>query len=225
MSTLAVIIARSGSKGLPHKNSLPIAGKPMLAWTLEHALETRGLDDVIVSTEGQELLEIARQYPVKIIERPAELATDTTPVDAVVRHVVESTDAKQVAILYGNIPVRPSHLTRQALDKLMETGCDSVQSVHPVQKNHPYWMKKVEGDRLLMYEPNAVYRRQDLPPVYMLDGGVIAVTRASLFTVVPGEPHAFLGTDRRAIVTQPDEVVDVDTLMDAQVAQAILSAH
>jgi len=75
---------------------------------------------------------------------------------------------------------------------------------------HPYWMKKLggpTGDELQMYEDNRVYRRQDLPPVYMLDGGIIAVTRRSLFTTVPGAPHAFLGRDRRAVVTQPGEVV------------------
>ncbi len=222
MSSAAVILARGGSKGLPRKNALPIGGKPMLAWTIEHAVNTPGLDRVLVSTDDDRLMRVARDYPVELVERPDALASDTATVDAAARHAVEGIDADHIAILYGNIPVRPADLTRRALDKLIETGCDSVQSVCPVGKMHPYWMKRLDGDRLLMYEANTVYRRQDLPPVYMLDGGVIAVTRASLMTVTEGEPHAFLGRDRRAVTTRSGEVVDVDSWMDLKIAEATM---
>jgi len=132
-----------------------------------------------------------------------------------------------VVILYGNVPLRPVSLIDDAIEKLIATGADSVQSVCPVGKMHPYWMKRVGGadhpdDALMMYEDNAVYRRQDLPPVYMLDGGIIAVTRANLITVVEGEPHAFLGRDRRAVVTSPGEVIDIDSDVDLEYARALL---
>src|SRR5690606_7790227 len=90
---------------------------------------------------------------------------------------------------------------------------------------HPLWMRKLTGpfqDVLEPYQPNEIYRRQDLPPVYMLNGGVNAVTRQSLFNVDPAHPHACLGTDRRAITTAPSDVVDVDDELDLVVAEAIV---
>jgi len=228
MRTLGVIIARAGSKGLPGKNTLDVAGRPMIAWTIEHALAARRLDHLVASTDDERAKQIAAELGVEVIDRPAELAGDTVTVDAVVRHAlrtVEQTGRNQepvdaVVILYGNLPVRPGDLTDRAVEKLRQTGCDSVQSVSPVGKSHPYWMKRLDGDRLLAWTENQVYRRQDLPPAYMLDGGIIAVTRAALMTEIPGKPHAFLGDDRRAVTTEPGEVVDVDREVDLAVATA-----
>ncbi len=230
MSTLCVIIGRGGSKGLPGKNVMEVCGRPMIAWTIDGALVAQGqgvVDRVVVSTDSEEIAGVARRMGVGVIERPSELASDTATVDAAVRHAVgcveeEGEAVGRVVILYGNVPVRPDDLIDRALAKLTETGCDSVQSVGPVGKMHPYWMKKLEGDRLVAYEENDVYRRQELPGVYMLDGGIIAVTRASLMRVEEGRPHAFLGEDRRAVVTGAGEVVDVDEVKDVRVAEAVL---
>ncbi|MBB6429804.1 acylneuraminate cytidylyltransferase family protein [Algisphaera agarilytica] len=227
MNALAVILARAGSKGLPHKNQLPVAGKPCLAWTIEHALETPGLDRILLSTDSNEMSQIGRHLGVEVVTRPYEFAHDTATVDAAARHAVTSIigNHEHIVILYGNVPVRPDDLTQRALDKLIETGCDSVQSVCPVGKHHPYWMKSLTGendDVMEPYEPNSVYRRQDLPPLYQLDGGVIAVTRESLFKIDPANPHAFLGTDRRVVVTEPGEVIDIDEAKDLIVAEATL---
>ncbi len=224
---LAIVLARAGSKGLPNKNGLSLAGKPMLAWTLGHALESRHIDRVVLSTDGPALAEVGRQTRgVEVIERPEELADDTATVDAAARHAVSQLISmhESVVILYGNVPVRPADLSDRAVELLHRTGADSVQSVCPVGKHHPYWMKRVgEAGELTAYKENAVYRRQDLPPVYELDGGVIAVTRKSLFTTREGEPHAFLGGDRRAIVTQPGEVIDIDGPADLDVAASVLA--
>lgn len=223
---LAVILARAGSKGLPNKNALPIAGKPMIVWTIEHALASKRIDRVLVTTDGKELAEIARRLGVEVIERPAELASDTATVDSAARHALgQVVDLHEtVCLLYGNVPVRPGDLSDRAIDKLLETGADSVQSVCPVGKMHPYWMKRVDPQTasLGMYTDNTVYRRQDLPPLYMLDGGVIALKRSALFRIDESQPHAFLGADRRAVVTAPGEVVDVDCQADLWVAEAIL---
>ncbi len=231
MKTLTVILARAGSKGLVGKNSLTVAGRPMLAWTIEHALGSRRAGRVVLSTDGEDLAAVARSMGVEVVPRSLETASDSATVDSAARHAVLAIEAQideaydAVVILYGNIPVRPADLTDRAVTKLVDTNCDSVQSVYPVEKMHPYWMKRVgggTGDELLMYEPNEVYRRQDLPPVYMLNGGIIAVTRKCLFTVDPDRPHAFLGKDRRAIVNEPDDVIDVDSRLDLRVAEAVL---
>jgi sialic acid synthase SpsE/CMP-N-acetylneuraminic acid synthetase len=240
MRVLGVILARAGSKGLPGKNVARLHGEPMIAWTIAHAKAAKCLGRIVVSTDGTQIAYEAARRGIAVIERPPALATDTATVDSAARHAVETVEREEgppydaVVILYGNVPCRPADLIDRAVEKLAATGCESVQSVCPVGKMHPYWMKKLARpakelspsavpDVLLPYEPNNIYRRQDLPPVYMLDGGIIAVTRQSLFTVAPGEPHAFLGKDRRAVVTQPSEVVDVDTAVDLAYAEHLFT--
>jgi sialic acid synthase SpsE/CMP-N-acetylneuraminic acid synthetase len=231
MNTLCVILARAGSKGLPNKNILALGGKPMIAHTIGHARASVRVTRTVVSTDGAMIANVARNLGVDVIERPDELASDTATVDSAARHAVETAEAHfgeaydAVVILYANVPLRPAGLIDAALEKLAAAGADSVQSVAPVGKMHPYWMKKLggaAGDVLEHYQPNHVYRRQDLPPTFMLDGGIIAVTRRSLFTQKAGEPHAFLGSDRRAIVTEPGSVVDIDTAADLALTQSLL---
>ncbi len=230
MTTLCIILARAGSKGFPAKNIALLDGRPLLAHTIEHARAASRIDHMVVSTDGPAIAAVARAMNVRVIDRPASLAGDTATVDAAARDGVlqfersDNITADAIVILYGNVPLRPADLIDRALQKLEATGCDSVQSVYPVGKTHPYWMKKLggeNGDALEHYQPNHIHRRQDLPPVYMLDGGIIAVTRRSLFTECEGQPHAFLGDDRRAVVTRPDDVVDIDSPLDLAVAQAI----
>lgn len=231
MSSIAVILARGGSKGLPGKNALPLGGKPVLAWTIEHALATPGLARVVLSTDSDHMARIGRRYGVEVVLRPPRLCDDTAPVADAARFTVAADEAgvahyDAVAILYGNVPIRPDDLTRRALRKLENTGCDSVQSVHAVGKTHPYWMKtlgdEARQDELVPFVENSIDRRQDLPAVYQLNGGVIAVTRQSLFTYDRTSPHAFLGADRRAIITGEDAVVDIDTRRDLLLAEAIM---
>lgn len=234
VKTLCVILGRAGSKGLPGKNALPLAGRPMIAWTLDHALAAQregAVQRVIVSTDGPEIAAAACGMGVPVIERPADLAADAAAVDAAARHAVQQIEARDdqhydaVVILYANVPVRPADLIVRAAAKLADTGCDSVQSVCAVGKSHPYWMRTLSGDVLGQYQPNEVHRRQDLPPAYQLDGGIIAVRRDSLFRVTAGRPHAFLGQDQRAVVTEPGSVIDVDSAADLPVAEATLLAR
>ena len=133
-----------------------------------------------------------------------------------------------IVILYANVPVRPGDLIDRALDKFEQSGCDSVQSVCPVGKTHPLWARTLsgpQGDVLGAYQDNTVDRRQDLPAVYALDGGIIVVRRDKLLGAggeSGGDPHAFLGVDRRAILTERGQVVDVDDAYDLIVAEALL---
>jgi CMP-N-acetylneuraminic acid synthetase len=234
MATIGIIIARAGSKGLTNKNVADLHGRPMIAYTIDHTLAASRLDRIVLSTDGEAIAAVARKMGVEVIDRPAALATDTARVDSVARHAAvwceqrHHTRYDHAVILYGNVPVRPANLIDLAVERLITTGADSVQSVAAVGKTHPYWMKTVggrdgdAGDELRMFIDNPVYRRQDLPLVYMLDGGIIAVTRSSLFHWVEDQPHAFLGTNRRAVVTQPGEVIDVDNELDLALAEAVL---
>ncbi|MCC6659907.1 MAG: acylneuraminate cytidylyltransferase family protein [Phycisphaerales bacterium] len=241
-TALAIILARAGSKGVPGKNAAIIAGKPCVLWTIEAALSARGVGSVAVSTDDPRVASVARGSGVTVIDRPPELATDLARVDDAARHAVValSTSATggvaagsggHVVILYANVPVRPPGLVGRALDLLVSTGCDSVQSYAPAGKNHPWWTARVDPvtGRVASWEGDVlnhgVFRRQDLPPAFIPDGGVIALTRPSLFLEVPGVqpgPHAFFGHDRRGVVTEEGSVIDIDSPTDLLVADAVL---
>jgi len=229
-SATAVIIGRAGSKGLPGKNAKHLLGRPLIEYTIEHTLASKHVKRILVSTDCSQIKNAARQFAnVEIIDRPAHLASDTATVDSAVRHAIEnSKDTSEIiVILYANIPLRPDRLIDRAIERLAKSGADSVQSYAPVGKYHPYWesgINETDGNVIPFFE-NTVYRRQDLPPLFIPDGGVIAVTRTSLMTVIPDQPHAFLGTDRRAIKTEPGEVVDIDSPIDLMVAEAILRSR
>lgn len=235
--TLAIIIGRAGSKGLPGKNMLPIAGKPCAQWTIEHARASSRVTNIAVSSDSPQLLALASSLGVDPVERPAELASDTATVDDAARDALarwesaRSARAERIVILYANVPVRPAGLIDDALALLESTDCHSVQSYAPVGKYHPWWTAIVdensgtvrpwEGEVL----NHGVFRRQDLPPAHIPDGAVIALTRAALLLEIPGAPpgpHAFFGTDRRGIVSPEGSVVDIDTAADLAVAEVTL---
>ncbi|MSR42010.1 MAG: acylneuraminate cytidylyltransferase family protein [Phycisphaerales bacterium] len=222
---LAVIIGRAGSKGLPRKNALLVAGVPMIAHTIRAAREATSIGRMLVSTDGEEIAAIARSEGAEVCMRPIEFANDTATVDSAVRHAVEGSGstASIIVMLYANVPVRPRGLLDRAVSMLRSTGAHSVQSYYRVGKTHPYWMSQLESNgRVSAFIENRIYRRQELPPLYMPDGGVIAVTRASLFNTREGEPHAFFGADRRGIENAEGAVIDVDSEVDLAVAEAIL---
>ncbi len=227
-SALAVIIGRAGSKGLPGKNALPIAGKPMIAHTIEDARHASLVDRIVVSTDGLDIAKAAEREGVEVVKRPAELADDHATVDAAVRHAVDAIDDEHViiVILYANVPVRPDDLIDRAIRTLIESGGDSVQSYTDVGKHHPHWMVKLDSmGRVMPNVERTAYRRQDLPRMLIPDGGVIALQRESLFTTDPENPHAFLGRDRRGIETAHGAagvVIDVDDATDFALAESIL---
>jgi sialic acid synthase SpsE/CMP-N-acetylneuraminic acid synthetase len=233
MVVLGVILARAGSKGLPDKCLRSLLGKPVLAYTLEHAAASRRLTDFVLSTDSEPAKQLARQAGVNVIDRPPELATDTATVDAAARHAVQIWESQHdqradiVVLLYGNIAIRTDGLIDRAVDHLVRSGADSVRSVAPVTKQHPDWVHRLDGDRMIQYRPNSIYRRQDLEPLYYHDGAVAAVTREALFDALrtPNDHQAFLSQDRRAIVQRPDEAVDIDEPIDLYLAEALLRAH
>lgn len=235
--TLGIVLGRAGSKGLPGKNAMPVAGKLCAQWSVVHLQRSSCIDRIALSSDCPELLALAASCGVDPIERPADLASDTATVDDAARDALARWEdqyqqrADTIVILYANVPVRPSGLVDDALDLLASSGCHSVQSYAPVGKYHPWWTAVVddnsgtvrpwEGDVL----NHGVYRRQDLPPAHIPDGGVIALTRAALLLEIPGVPpgpHAFFGTDRRGIINPEGAVIDIDTAADLARAEAVL---
>lgn len=240
MNALAIILARGGSKGVPGKNVREVGGRPCIAWTILAAQSAEHVGRVVVSTDDGRAMEIARAMGAEVLERPAALATDGARVDDAARDAVKSLEVAggraldvPIVILYANVPVRPADLIDRALERLGESGCDSVQSYQGVGKNHPWWTARLSKDgEVEAWEGevlnHGVFRRQDLPPAYVPDGGVIALTRAALMLEVEGVggvkkgPHTFFGRDRRGVVNAEGSVVDIDSEIDVLVADAVL---
>jgi len=245
-SAIAIILGRGGSKGLPRKNLLNVAGKPCVQWTIEASQRARCVREVVASSDDAELLELARGLGARAVARPAELASDTSTVDAAARHAVGELEiaagkpflaSQAFVVLYANVPVRPEGLIDRAVELLIEQHADSVQSYAPVGKYHPWWMARIEptgavrpweGDVL----NHGIFRRQDLPPVFVPDGGVIVVTRESLMLDITGipptaGPHAFFGREdrRRGIINSEGSVIDIDSKIDMMVAEAMLATR
>ncbi len=232
MDTLGIILARAGSKGLPDKCVRPLLGRPLIAYTCDHVAACKRLCSVLLTTDSEPAKQIARAQGVEIVDRPAELATDTAPVDAAARHAVEVWEARHgrsvdaVVLLYANVPVRAEGVIDRAIQLLERTGADSVRTVAPVSKQHPDWLHRLEGDRMIQYRPNSIHRRQDLERLYYHDGAVVAVTRQALFDALqtPDDPHAFFGRDRRALVQRCEDAVDIDETSDLHLAESVLRA-
>lgn len=230
MKVLGVILARAGSMGLADKHLRMLEGKPVIAHTFDHAESASRLGMTAVSTDCPTIRQLARSRGLMTIDRPADLATATASVQDAMLHamqIVESTTdfrADALVVLYGNVALRPDGVIDRAVDLLLASGCDSVRSVCPVEKWHPAWMLRLDGDRAQWYAPSGIHRRQDLPPLYLHEGAVVAISRASMLRgrANPGDPHAFFGDDRRAILTETGQTVEIDQARDLYLAQAIL---
>jgi CMP-N,N'-diacetyllegionaminic acid synthase len=231
MKILGIILARAGSEGLRNKHLLPLLGRPVISYTFEHARRARRLSRIVLTSDSAQIRQLAQHSMLETIARPAELATAEASVPATLLHALHTVEARSsfradgVVVLYGNVPIRGEGDIDRAIELLERTGCDSVRSFCPVGKWHPAWMARLDDEnRVRLLQPNNIHRRQDLEPVFLHDGGVIAVSRASLLRGEkhPDDPHAFFGDDRRAIRTEIGQVVEIDHLRDLYWAEAVL---
>jgi CMP-N-acetylneuraminic acid synthetase len=177
-------------------------------------------------------LNLATRRGFDVVRRPEELATADASVQDVMLHALQSVEggptsfrADALVVLYGNVPARGVGVIDRAVEHLRATGCDSIRTFCPVGKWHPAWMSRLEGgDRVVPLRPGSIHRRQDLEPLHLHDGAVVAVTRASMLRgeQFPTDPHAFFGVDRRGIETAMGETVEIDHLRDLYWAEAVL---
>jgi CMP-N-acetylneuraminic acid synthetase len=231
MNTLAIILARAGSVGLANKHLRLLGSRPVICHTFEHARAARRLTRICVTTDCPIIRRFALAEGFDIVERPRELATSDASVQDVMLHALRTIESRHpqfradaLVTLYGNVPVRPAGVIDRALELLKETACDSVRSFCPVGKWHPAWMSHLDGDRVIPLQAGSIHRRQDLTPTFLHDGAVVAVSRASMLRgeLMPHDPHAFFGVDRRAVQTETGETIEIDHIRDLYWAEAVL---
>jgi len=224
---LSIIPARGGSKRVAHKNIRTLAGKPLIAWTIETAISCQRLDRVIVSTDDEEIVDIARKYGAETpFVRPAELAQDDTPDLPVCKHTLswltrhENFCPDIVVWLRPTAPLRIIEDIDNAINLLFETDADCVRSVCPVE-HHPYWMKRLEGNRFIPLikgvDESKYYQRQLLPPVYRLNGAVDVFWRKTVL-----DKGFMYGGDMRGYVMPAERSVDLDSELDFALAELLL---
>lgn len=229
--TLAVVPARGGSKGVPRKNIAPLLGKPLLAYTIEPALDAATLTDVVVSTEDEEIADVARRLGALVpFLRPPELATDEARSLPVVQHAVEEMERRTgtrydvIVMLQPTTPLRTAADIDAGVRLLLETGADSVCTVVDVEGHHPFRMKRMLGDgRLINYIDQGfedMRPRQELPPVYIRAGALYINRRAVVM-----EQGTLVGRDCRGVVVPAARAVNIDTPLDLLVAEHLLRAE
>lgn len=228
MRFIAIIPARGGSKGVPRKNIAPVAGRPLIAHTIESSLAARSIARTIVSTEDEEIAQVALQEGAEVpFRRPVELAADHTPTPDVLRHAIlwleeqgETLDA--VVLLQPTSPMRGVDNIDRACRLFEESNADTLISVLPVPfDHHPSWVFLDGPDGTV--EP-ALGRpvppqRQALSPAWFRDGSIyiirkeIIVEETSVFgdkiVPFPVDPVNTVNIDR------PEDLVKADQLLSA----------
>lgn len=219
MRCVAIIPARGGSKRVPNKNIVECAGHPLLAWTVEAALDSWAIDAVFVSTDDERIAHVARQYGAEVIERPASLASDTSTTESALLHGLDWLETQcglqpeLITLLQCTSPLRPTEVINRAVEKAVSTGCDAVVGVHATIEY--FFSGTIYEDHFITgYDPKNRPRTQDIHPLYK-ENGSIYVTRTEFLKTT----GCRMGGDTRPVVMTPTEGIDIDSAADLERAR------
>ena len=219
---LAVIPARGGSKRLPNKNILNLAGKPMIAWSIEAVLNSKFIDQVVVSSDSDEILDISKKYGSGIIKRPNELAGDKAASFDVVKHTIETTDEKFdfVILLQPTSPLRNNYHIDEALELLIKMKADAVISVCETDHS-PLWANTLpkDGSMANFLKDEVLNKRsQDLEMHYRLNGAIY-ICQIDKFLANKG---FFLKENFFSYKMDRESSVDIDEKIDFHFAELMI---
>jgi CMP-N-acetylneuraminic acid synthetase len=222
---LAVIPARGGSKGIANKNIVDVGGSPLIKYTIDAALESSLLTHCVVSTDSDEIANVAKSYGALVpFKRPKNLSGDKALSLPVMQHALKFMEAKQgyqydlVIMLQPTTPFRISKDIENAINILIDTNSDSVISVVEVGGHHPLRMKRVIDGRLVNYIDQGhedMRPRQELPLAYIRNGAIYATRRDVLL-----RDNTFIGSDSRAYIMPLERSVNIDTHADLLLAKS-----
>lgn len=215
-SVLAVIPARGGSKGVPRKNIREVAGKPLIAWTIEEAQKSKYIDRLILSSDDAEIIEVARAWGCEApFVRPAELARDETPgIDPVLHALTLLPGYEIVVLLQTTSPLRSVADIDGCIEQCIAGNANACVTVTPVEQS-PYWMYTLgNGGAMqpLIRTDKSFARRQDLPNAYILNGAVYAAKSEWL-----RQRKTFVSDETLAFVMPQERSLDIDTELDLQI--------
>ncbi len=229
---VAIVPARGGSKGVPRKNIVPLAGQPLIAYTLQEAHRSRYIQRVVVTTDDEEIATVAREFGGEVpFLRPQELAEDRVPDLPVFKHCLEWLAQHEgyrpefVAHLRPTAPLRRAAHIDQAIEMLLaHPEATAVRSVCSAGQ-HPLKMWRLEEGRLAPYVPEGVYGiqeaanmpRQALPQAYVQNGSVDIIRASTIL-----EHGSMTGAVVLGMVMDEMESVNIDSPLDLLVAEVLL---
>ncbi len=224
MKSLFLITARGGSKGIPHKNIKPLAGKPLICYAIDVARQFVEDMDICVSTDGDDIIEVVEKYGLKVpFKRPAELASDTAGSYEVIRHAVQFYEQKgvlydTVVLLQPTSPFRSKEDVENCISKY-DDQYDMVVSVKPAASN-PYYdifEEDQDGNLVISKGDGRITRRQDAPKCYEYNGAVYVINVRSL-------KSRHMNDFKKIGFHVMNEVrsIDLDTMLDWKYAELLI---
>jgi CMP-N-acetylneuraminic acid synthetase len=223
---VGLITARGGSKSIHRKNIQPLAGKPLIAWTIQAALGSSRLSQVIVSTDDEEITQVARLWGARVpFKRPSELSQDDSDHVSVVEHGMrwvqehESASPQYMMLLQPTSPLRTSEDIDAAILMAEEHSASAVVSVSEM-KQHPYLSRKVLDNGLLedlVMADVGYLRRQKLPEAYSENGAIYLTSCEALL-----RERTFMPKGTYAYIMPPSRSIDIDSPWDLRLAELIM---
>ncbi|TQO83720.1 acylneuraminate cytidylyltransferase family protein [Vibrio cholerae] len=228
MKNYAFIFARGGSKGLPGKNIKPLAGKPLLHYSIDSALAAPSIEQVFVSTDDAEIAQVARNGGAIVIDRPAELADDASPEWLSWRHAIEWVRANYgdfdgFISLPATAPLRAVSDIESAIQQRMAVSADICISVTPASRSPFFNMVKQTDSGMveLVIKPQGeVARRQDAPAVFDITTVVYATTPEFVLN-----HYGLFSGNVTSIEVPKERAVDIDDIYDFMLAEAIVGGR
>lgn len=230
MKAVAFIFARGGSKGLPGKNIRPLGGKPLIAWSIEHALAIKRIARVIVSTDSEEIAAVARDYGAEVpFIRPAELARDDSPEWLAWRHALNflrETTGELPEVMVSvptTAPLRLALDIENCLDEYEKGEADIVITITDAHRSPYFNMVKTNADSTvgLVNPPQlAIARRQDAPVVY--DMATVCYVANPAFVMTH---NASFEGRVKAVHVPAERAIDIDTLLDFRIAECLVDIN
>lgn len=225
MKNIAIIPARSGSKGLPDKNIKMLSGKPLIAWSIEAAISSGVYDEVMVSTDSEKYADIARSFGAKVpFLRSAEASSDTSSSWDAVREVILKyqefgQDFDTFTLLQPTSPLRSADDIKGSFDQMLDKNARTIVSVCETEDS-PYTCNTLPESMSMQdffIEEYKNTRRQDLPNCYRLNGAIY-LSKVDDF-LKDGDIYA---NDCYAYIMDGQRSVDIDTDLDFKIAQLLI---
>ena len=220
---LAIIPARGGSKGIPHKNIINLCGKPLIAYTIEAAKQSMYVDTVLVSTDNVEIQSVSEQYGAMApFLRDGMIATDkattiSVVVDAVQRLSMNNENYDVVILLQPTSPLRTMEEIDVAIDVFFQNDMQGVVSVNAVETS-PFLLRTIEGHRLQrIISESSTIRRQDMPTYYEVNGAIYINHIREI------DENLSFNDNPIPYIMNREHSVDIDTWDDLEMAKEILN--
>lgn len=222
-NAIAIVPARQGSKGLPGKNLRSFLGRPLVEWSILQALNAKNVGTVIVSSDDDRVLKIARELGAIAVTRPTYLASDSSPVGEALIHSLEESslveDDVTVVMLEPTSPLRPRGFIDESLEKYWTSGLDSAVSLGKTESQHPLFSVVLDGNSIVSRSDGGsltYLRRQDVPDVYFLDGSFYATRLKHLRISGQMYSERTLG-----IPVEKWQQIEIDDIDDFRVAESL----